>query len=117
MATAPADCIFCKIVGKEIPARIVHEDDRLVAFEDIHPKAPVHLLVVPKRHIPTLLDLGEEERLLVGDVALLAARLARSRGVAESGFRLVNNVNRDAGQVVFHLHFHVIGGRPLGSMA
>ncbi len=117
MATAPADCIFCKIVRKEIPARIVHEDDRLLAFEDIHPKAPVHLLIIPKRHIPTLLDLGEEDRGLVGDIALLAVRLARDRGVAESGFRLVNNVNRDSGQIVFHLHLHVIGGRPLGSMA
>lgn len=117
MATPPADCVFCKIIRKEIPARIVHEDDLLIAFEDIRPRAPVHLLIVPRRHIPTLLDLGEDDRELVGHIALTAARLARSRSVAESGFRLINNVNRNAGQVIFHLHFHVIGGRPLGPMA
>ncbi len=117
MATAPADCVFCKIIRREIPARIVHEDDALIAFEDIQPRAPVHLLVVPRRHIPTLLDAGEGDRDLIGRLVLTAVQLARSRGVAESGFRLINNVNRDAGQVVFHLHFHVIGGRPLGPMA
>ncbi len=117
MATAPADCVFCKIVRKEIPARIVHEDDSLIAFEDIQPRAPVHLLVVPRRHIPSLLDLGEGDRDLIGSIVLTATRLARERGVTESGFRLINNVNRDAGQVVFHVHFHVIGGRPLGPMA
>jgi histidine triad (HIT) family protein len=117
MQPAPADCIFCKIVRKELPAKVVHEDDRLLAFEDIHPHAPVHLLIIPKRHVASLLDVREEDGGLVGDIALLAARLARQRGVADSGFRFLTNVNRDSGQVVFHLHFHVIGGRKLGPMA
>jgi histidine triad (HIT) family protein len=115
MATAPADCIFCKIVRKEIPATLVHEDDRLLAFEDVRPQAPVHLLVIPRRHVRNLDEAADRD--LLGDLALLGARLARERGVAESGYRLLTNVNRDGGQVVFHLHFHVIGGRPLGPMA
>jgi histidine triad (HIT) family protein len=117
MATAPADCIFCKIVRKEIPASIVHEDSRLLAFEDIRPQAPVHLLIIPKRHLTSLDDLEERDGDLVGGIALLGARLARERGVAGSGYRFLTNVNRDGGQVVFHLHFHVIGGRHLGPMA
>ncbi|HWP34878.1 MAG TPA: histidine triad nucleotide-binding protein [Thermodesulfobacteriota bacterium] len=115
-ASPTADCVFCKIVAKELPARIVHEDDRLIAFEDIQPRAPVHLLVTPKRHIPTVLDLTEADRELVGAIVLLASRLARERGVAERGFRLVVNANREAGQTVFHLHFHLLAGRPLGAM-
>lgn len=117
MATAPADCVFCKIARKEIPATVVHDDGRLLAFEDIRPQAPVHLLIIPKRHVAGLNDLGDDDRDLVGAIALLGARLARERGVAESGYRFLTNVNRDGGQVVFHLHFHVIGGRPLGPMA
>ncbi|HEX7127867.1 MAG TPA: histidine triad nucleotide-binding protein [Thermodesulfobacteriota bacterium] len=117
MTTAPADCIFCKIVRKEIPATVVHEDSRLLAFEDIRPQAPVHLLVIPKRHVTSLDDLTDADADLVGAIALLGARLARERGVAESGYRFLTNVNRDGGQVVFHLHFHVIGGRRLGPMA
>jgi histidine triad (HIT) family protein len=115
MATTTADCVFCKIVRKEIPAKIVHEDDRILAFEDNRPQAPVHLLIVPKRHVATLLD--TDDRDLLGAIATAGVRLARERGVAESGFRFLANVNRDGGQVVFHLHFHVIGGRPLGPMA
>ncbi len=117
MANAPADCIFCKIVRKAIPAVVVHEDARLLAFEDVRPQAPVHLLIVPKRHIASLDEVEESDRDLLGAIALLGARLARDRGVAESGYRLLTNVNRDGGQVVFHLHFHVIGGRHLGPMA
>lgn len=117
MEPAAADCVFCKIVRKELPAKVVHEDDRLLAFEDIHPQGPVHLLIIPKRHVASLLDVREEDRALIGDIALLGARLARQRGVADGGFRFLTNVNRDGGQVVFHLHFHVIGGRKLGPMA
>jgi histidine triad (HIT) family protein len=117
MEPAPADCVFCKIARKELPAKVVHEDDRLLAFDDISPRGPVHVLIIPKRHVRSLLDLGESDRDLIGAAALLGARLARDRGVAESGFRFLTNVNRDGGQVVFHLHFHVIGGRKLGPMA
>lgn len=115
MASAPADCLFCRIARREIPAAVVYEDDRLLAFEDIRPRAPVHLLVIPKRHVRSLDE--ADDRDLLGDIALLGARLARERGVADSGYRFLTNVNRDGGQLVFHLHFHVIGGRPLGPMA
>lgn len=117
MASAPADCIFCKIVRKEIPARVVHEDERLLAFEDVRPQAPVHLLIVPKRHVTSLDEVEEADRDLLGAIALLGAKLARDRGVAKSGYRFLTNVSRHAGQVVLHLHFHVIGGRHLGPMA
>lgn len=109
-----ADCIFCKIARKEIPAEIVWEDDEVVAFKDLHPAAPVHLLVVPKRHIATLNDAGDGA--LLGRLLLAAKDLAAKAGVAESGYRTLINCNRGAGQVVFHLHIHVLGGRPLAGM-
>ena len=105
------DCIFCKIISGGIPAKLVHEDDRCVAFDDIHPQAPVHVLVVPRRHIPRLMDAGEADEGLLGHLLTVANRIARERGVAEDGYRIVINVNRGAGQVVFHLHLHVMGGR------
>lgn len=108
-----ADCLFCKISRKEIPAKLVHEDEDVVAFDDINPQAPVHVLVVPRRHIPTLNDLGPEDDALIGKMARVAARIATERGIAEAGWRSVVNVNREGGQLVFHVHMHCMGGRPM----
>ena len=105
------DCLFCRIVRGEIPARKVFEDELVIAFHDINPARPRHLLIVPKRHIPTLNDIGEADVALVGGMFPLAARLAREAGCAESGYRTVFNCNRDAQQSVFHIHLHVLGGR------
>lgn len=107
-------CLFCKIINREIPASIVYEDDQLIAFNDINPQAPTHVLVVPKRHIATLNDLQDEDATLVGTLVQRAAAIARERGVEAAGYRTVFNTNRDAGQTVFHIHLHVIGGRGLG---
>jgi histidine triad (HIT) family protein len=108
-----ADCLFCKIVRKEIPAKLLYEDEDALAFEDINPQAPVHVLVVPKRHIPTLNDLTPADDALVGKLARISAVIARDRGVAEAGWRSVVNVNREGGQLVFHVHMHCMGGRPM----
>lgn len=106
-------CIFCEIARRERPAKIVYEDDDAIAFEDINPKAPVHVLIVPRRHLPTLLDAGLEDERLLGHLLTVANEIARRQGIAERGFRLVLNCNREGGQVVFHLHVHLLGGRPL----
>ncbi|MEX6501816.1 histidine triad nucleotide-binding protein [Pseudomonas zhanjiangensis] len=106
------DCLFCKIVAGEIPARKLYEDDQVVAFHDIGPQAPVHFLVIPKRHIRTLNDLGEEDKNLVGHIAFTAQRLARELG-CEEGFRLVMNCNEQGGQTVYHIHMHVLGQRQM----
>lgn len=108
------DCLFCKIVAREIPARIAYEDADTMAFEDIDPKAPVHLLVVPKKHVPTLNELAPEDDALAGKLLRVAASLAKERGIAERGWRAAVNVNRDAHQLVFHVHLHVLGGRVFG---
>ena len=108
------DCLFCKISDKEIPATLVFENERVVAFEDIHPQAPTHVQIIPRKHIATTLDLTAEDRLLVGEIFEVAAEIARERGIAEDGFRLVVNTNPAAGQSVYHLHLHLIGGRRLG---
>jgi histidine triad (HIT) family protein len=107
------DCLFCKIIGGEVPAKIVHRDDHVVAFRDVNPQAPVHILVVPVRHVESVLDLQAADRDLVGRLYEIIARLARDLGVAEGGFRAVINTNRDAGQSVPHLHVHVLGGRQM----
>ncbi|WP_041283481.1 histidine triad nucleotide-binding protein [Desulfofundulus kuznetsovii] len=107
------DCIFCKIVKKEIPAEIVYEDDHVMAFKDIHPAAPVHLLLIPKKHIPTFFDLTDEDVSIIGRVQLAAARVARQLNLEEKGFRLVSNCKEDAGQLIFHIHYHLLGGRAL----
>ncbi|WP_072866949.1 histidine triad nucleotide-binding protein [Desulfofundulus thermosubterraneus] len=107
------DCIFCKIVKKEIPAEIVYEDEHVMAFKDIHPAAPVHLLLIPKKHIPTFFDLADEDVSIIGRVQLAAARVARQLDLEEKGFRLVSNCKEDAGQLVFHIHYHLLGGRAL----
>ncbi len=106
-------CLFCKIVAGEIPASIVYADDQIVAFNDIDPKAPTHLLIIPRRHIENLNALTDTDDGLVGTMVRLAAALARERGIAENGYRTVFNTNRDAGQTVFHIHLHLLGGRSL----
>ena len=104
-------CLFCQIAEKAVSASLLYEDEKLIAFEDINPQAPVHILIVPRKHIPTGLDLTQEDRSLVGDVFLLAAKLAREREIDADGYRVVLNTNAGAGQSVFHLHYHLLGGR------
>jgi histidine triad (HIT) family protein len=108
-----ADCLFCKIIRREIPGSVVYEDDRVLAFNDINPQAPTHILIIPKRHIATLNDLGPEDDAIVGELVRRAAGIARDRGLAPGGYRTVFNTNREAGQTVFHIHLHLIGGRPM----
>ena len=108
-----ADCLFCKVIAREIPGQIIYEDDTLMAFTDINPQAPLHALIVPRRHIATLNDLEPGDDGLVGSMLRRAAALAREQGYAERGYRTVFNCNREAGQSVFHIHLHVLGGRPL----
>jgi histidine triad (HIT) family protein len=107
------DCLFCNIIAGFIPAQSVYEDDLVVAIQDIVPKAPHHLLLIPRKHIVNCLDISEDDRELIGHIHMVAAKLARDRGVAESGFRIVTNTNADAGQSVFHIHFHFLAGRHL----
>ena len=106
-------CLFCRIINREIPASIVYEDERLLAFNDINPQASTHVLIVPKRHISTLNDLEPGDDAVVGEMVRRAAAIAGERGIDASGFRAVFNTNRDAGQTVFHIHLHLIGGRSL----
>jgi histidine triad (HIT) family protein len=108
------DCLFCKIIERKIPGSIVYEDDRLLAFDDINPQAPTHVLVVPKRHVESLNDLQPGDDQIVGELVRRAAAIARERGISAGGFRTVFNTNRDAGQTVFHIHLHLLGGRSLG---
>lgn len=105
------ECLFCKIRDGQIAAKIVYRDDLCLAFEDIQPEAPTHLLLIPLRHIATTNDLTAPDRELIGHIILSAAKVARERGHAESGYRLVTNCNRDGVQTVFHLHFHLLAGR------
>ena len=105
------ECLFCKIVAGQIPASTVYEDDKLIAFGDINPQAPMHLLVVPREHIATLNGLDAAHDALIGEMVRRATALAAARGYAASGFRTVFNCNADAGQTVFHIHLHVLGGR------
>lgn len=107
------DCIFCKIAHGQVESQIVYQDEHLVAFDDINPQAPMHVLIIPRVHISSLLELGDGDEELVGRAHRLAARIARKRGYDRRGFRVVANCGQDAGQSVPHLHFHVIGGRAL----
>lgn len=107
------DCIFCKIVQREIPATIVYEDETVIAFADLHPRAPIHNLIIPRKHIATLNDLTQADTHLAGHLMYVAKQLAQSTGIAENGYRVVMNCNADAGQVVFHIHLHLLGGRPM----
>ena len=107
------DCLFCRISAKKIPANIIYEDSEAVAFIDINPQAPVHILIVPKKHISTSLDITDEDNVLIGHLFRLAAKIAKEKGISERGFRLVMNTNADAGQTVFHIHLHLLGGRQM----
>ena len=111
-----SDDLFLKIIDREIPADIVYETDDLLAFRDIAPKAPTHILIIPKTHIRTVNDIEPEHAELVGKMFLVAAELADQEGIAEDGYRLVVNCNRHGGQVVFHLHMHLLGGEKLGGL-
>jgi histidine triad (HIT) family protein len=107
------DCLFCRIIKREIPASIVYEDERVLAFNDINPQAPTHVLLVPKRHISTLNDLVPGDDSLVGELNRRAAAIADERGISAGGYRTVFNTNSAAGQTVFHIHLHLLGGRPM----
>lgn len=107
------DCLFCKLVNGDIPAKILYQDDDVIAFEDIAPKAPTHFLVIPKRHISTLNDLTAEDAALVGKLPITAAKIAKDLGIAEDGYRVVMNCNEQGGQTVYHIHMHVLGGRAM----
>jgi histidine triad (HIT) family protein len=109
-----SDCLFCKMVAGEIQPDTVFEDDDLLAFRDVNPQAPVHVLVIPKKHIATTNDLTPEHAGLVGKMVLAARRIAADEGVAEPGYRMVMNCNPEAGQSVYHIHLHLMGGRPMG---
>ena len=107
------DCVFCKIVAGEIPADILYQGDEVIAFRDINPLAPTHLLIIPKKHIPSLGHLSEAELSLIGDMVNAANQLAKREGIAESGYRLVINCGKQGGQLVPHIHMHLLGGRQL----
>ena len=111
-----SDCLFCRIVAKEIPATVVAESDTLLAFRDIDPKAPTHVLVIPKAHYATAAELATADPALAGQMLALAGRIADDEGVAADGYRLMFNTGRNGGQEVFHVHLHLFGGRPLGPM-
>ena len=106
-----SDCLFCGVVEGKIKGNIVYQDDSVVAFKDINPKAPVHVLIIPRRHVAGVLDLNADDGAMIGHIFEIAARLAREQGIADSGFRVVVNSGADAGQSVFHLHCHLLGGR------
>ncbi len=107
------DCLFCKIAKGEFGTKFVYEDDNIVAFNDIDPKAPVHILIIPKKHISTLNDIGPSDKALMADIVTAAVKIAQSQGIAESGYRLVANCQEGGGQSVFHIHFHLLGGRAM----
>ena len=107
------DCIFCKIVQGEIPAEKVYENEHVVAFNDLNPQAPVHILVIPKKHISTINDISQDDTALIGEMYLAAKQIAADQGLSERGYRTVMNCNEEAGQTVFHIHLHVLGGRAM----
>lgn len=106
------DCLFCKIINKEIESDILYEDDEIIAFSDINPTAPVHILILPKAHIPSADDIDEDNSYIVGRIFQVASKLAKDRGL-ENGYRIVNNCKKDGGQSVDHIHFHLLGGRQM----
>ncbi len=108
------NCIFCKIINKEIPSTIVYEDDKVIAFNDVNPAAPIHILVVPKKHIEKVLDVKDDEMDLIAHIYKVINKIASDQGFAEKGFRVITNCGKDSGQEVMHLHFHILGGKTLG---
>ena len=109
------DCIFCKIVNKEIPSTIVYEDEDILAFNDINPVTPVHILVIPKKHIESLAEIKEEDEKLIGKIHTTIKKIANQVGILDKGFRVIVNCGEDGGQEVKHLHFHILGGKKLGT--
>ncbi|UCE22319.1 MAG: histidine triad nucleotide-binding protein [Candidatus Aminicenantes bacterium] len=107
------DCIFCKIINKEIPASIVYEDERIIAFDDINPQAPVHVLLIPKEHYPSLNEIPEDKKDVLSHLLLKAREIAREKEIGERGYRIVLNTGRESGQDVLHIHFHLLGGRQM----
>lgn len=107
------DCLFCSIVSEKIPADIVYQDDQVVAFRDISPQAPTHILIIPRKHISTINEVEPTDQQLVGHLVLTAQKLAKDQGISESGFRLIMNCNQEGGQTVYHIHMHLMGGRQL----
>lgn len=105
------DCIFCKIINKEIPASMVFEDEKMIAFNDINPQAPIHILLIPREHFTSLNDIPEEKKNILSHLLLKARQIAQEKGIAEKGYRIVLNTEKDSGQEVFHIHFHLLGGR------
>ena len=114
MTADHSNCLFCKIANKQIPAEVVFEDERALAFVDINPQAPHHLLVIPKQHIPTINDISDENCEVVGYLQMVAAKLATEHGFADDGYRTVMNCNSHGGQTVYHVHLHVLGGKAMG---
>ena len=108
------DCIFCKIIKKEIPSTIVYEDEEIIAFNDVNPAAPIHILVMPKKHIETLLEVPAGDDKLISHIYQVINKIAKERGFADNGFRVIANCGKDSGQEVMHIHFHVLGGKKLG---
>ena len=108
------DCLFCKILRGDIPADIVYESDAAIAFRDVNPQAPTHVLIIPRKHVATINDLNADERKLVGEMFLAAKQVAQDEGIAADGYRVAMNCNEAAGQTVFHLHLHLLGGRQMG---
>lgn len=108
------DCIFCKIIKGEIPSTKVYEDDKVLAFKDINPAAPIHVLVIPKKHIENVLEINEENKEITSDIFLAINKIAKQLGIDKDGFRIINNCGKDAGQEVMHLHFHVLAGGKMG---
>ena len=109
------ECVFCKIIKREIPSNIVYEDDRVIAFYDVNPAAPIHILVVPKKHIETLLDVSEEDGDLISYIYKIINKIAKDEGFADNGFRVIANCGEDSGQEVKHIQFHVLAGKKLGA--
>jgi len=108
-----SDCLFCRIVAGTIPSKFVYQDDQVLAFEDINPQAPVHVLVIPRRHIPSVADFKAADANLLGQMVEACVKIAKQKGIADQGYRIVTNTGSNAGQSVFHVHFHVLGGRHL----
>lgn len=108
------DCVFCKIIEGKIPSEKVYEDDEILAFKDIHPAAPIHVLIIPKKHIATLMEIEEQDTALMGKIIQTAKLIAKQLGIEEKGFRLIANCGPDSGQEVMHIHFHLLAGRTMG---